>query len=73
MSNHRVAADALARVPEPGCWLLGERWEEAPVLILRYGSPKAVLIGTRAFGELLDRVALRTDLRCREQESAGEL
>jgi hypothetical protein len=43
------------------------------VLILRYGSPKAVLIGTRAFGELLDRVALRTDLRCREQESAGEL
>lgn len=47
--------------------------EEGPVFILRYGSPKAVLIGTKAFEELLDRVALRAELTRREKESVEKI
>jgi prevent-host-death family protein len=53
------------------------RWldeaEAGPVFILRHGTPKAVLIGTKAFEELLDRVALRGELDRREQESVSEI
>jgi prevent-host-death family protein len=53
------------------------RWldeaEEGPVFILRHGTPKAVLIGTKAFEELLDRAALRAELDRREKESVSEI
>jgi len=53
------------------------RWldeaEAGPVFILRHGTPKAVLIGTKAFEELLDRVALRAELDRREKASVSEI
>jgi prevent-host-death family protein len=53
------------------------RWldeaEAGPVFILRHGTPKAVLIGTQAFEELLARAALRGELDRREKESVAEM
>jgi prevent-host-death family protein len=51
-------------------WL--DEAEAGPIFILRHGTPKAVLIGTRAFEELLDRAALRAELDQREKESTSE-
>jgi len=52
------------------------RWlqeaEAGPVFILRHGTPKAVLIGAKAFEELLDRAALRAELDRREKESTSK-
>jgi len=48
-------------------WL--DEAESGPIFILRHGTPKAVLIGTQAFEELLDRASLRADLDRRERES----
>jgi PHD/YefM family antitoxin component YafN of YafNO toxin-antitoxin module len=71
----RMDSDRVVKVSE----LRGDtaKWlaeaEEGPVFILRYGSPKAVLIGTKAFEELLDRVALRAELTRREKESVEKI
>ncbi len=51
-------------------WL--EEAEAGPVFILRHGTPKAVLIGAKAFEELLDRTALRAELDRREKESTSK-
>jgi len=51
-------------------WL--EEADSGPVFILRHGTPKAVLIGTKAFEELLDRAALRGELDRRERESVAK-
>ncbi len=53
------------------------RWldeaESGPIFILRHGTPKAVLIGTQAFEELLDRASLRAELDRREKTSVSEI
>lgn len=52
-------------------WL--DEAESGPIFILRHGTPKAVLIGTQAFEELLDRAILRAELDRREKESVSEI
>jgi prevent-host-death family protein len=51
-------------------WL--DEAESGPIFILRHGTPKAVLIGTKAFEELLDRAALRAEPDRREKESTSK-
>jgi len=52
-------------------WL--DEAESGPIFILRHGTPKAVLIGTQAFEELLDRASLRAELDRRERESISKI
>ncbi len=47
--------------------------QKGPLFIMRYGSPKAVLIGTDAFEELLDRIQLRAELKRREKSSKAKI
>jgi PHD/YefM family antitoxin component YafN of YafNO toxin-antitoxin module len=47
--------------------------QDGPLFIMRYGSPKAVLIGTDAFEELLDRIQLREELERREKTSKQKI
>ena len=50
-----------------------EAAQEGPLFIMRYGSPKAVLIGTDVFEELLDRIQLKSELQRRESTSKGKI
>jgi len=52
-------------------WL--DEAESGPIFFLRHGTPKAVLIGTQAFEELLDRAILRAEIDRREKESVSEI
>jgi len=50
-----------------------EAAQQGPLFIMRYGSPKAVLIGTGVFEELLDRIQLKRDLTQRKEISTGRI
>ena len=47
--------------------------QQGPLFIMRYGSPKAVLIGADAFEELLDRIQLKRDLTQRKEVSTDKI
>jgi len=71
----RIESDRIVKVSElhndTSKWV--EAAQEGPLFIMRYGSPKAVLIGTDALEELLDRIQLRTELDRREKSSKGKI
>ena len=71
----RIASDRMVKVSElhndTSKWI--EAAQEGPLFIMRYGNPKAVLIGTDAFEELLDRVQLKEELKRREMVSEGKI
>ena len=71
----RIESDRIVKVSElhndTSKWV--EAAQEGPLFIMRYGSPKAVLIGTDALEELIDRIQLRTELDRREESSKGKI
>ena len=71
----KIDIDRLVKVSElhndTAKWI--EAAQEGPLFIMRYGSPKAVLIGTDAFEELLDRIQLRAELDRREKTSKRKI
>ena len=71
----RIESDRIVKVSElhndTSKWV--EAAQEGPLFIMRYGSPKAVLIGTDAFEELLDRIQLKSELQRRESTSKGKI
>lgn len=71
----KMDSDRVVKVSElrddTAKWLAAA--EDGPVFVLRYGTPKAVLIGTKAFEELVGRVALRSELERRERETKGKV
>lgn len=71
----KIDGERLVKVSEfrenAARWL--DEAEAGPIFILRHGTPKAVLIGMRAFEELLDRATLRTELDRREKASVSEI
>lgn len=71
----RIESDRIVKVSElhndTSKWV--EAAQEGPLFIMRYGSPKAVLIGTDAFEELLDRIQLKSELQRREKTSKGKI
>ena len=71
----RIASDRMVKVSElhndTSKWI--EASQEGPLFIMRYGNPKAVLIGAGAFEELLDRVQLKEDLKRRKKESKRKI
>lgn len=71
----RIESDRIVKVSElhndTSKWI--EAAQDGPLFIMRYGSPKAVLIGADAFEELLDRVQLKADLQHREKTSRGKI
>ena len=71
----RIESDRIVKVSElhndTSKWI--EAAQEGPLFIMRYGSPKAVLIGADAFEELLDRIQLKTELQHRKKTSKGKI
>jgi prevent-host-death family protein len=71
----KIEPDRLIKISElhtdTAKWV--EASQEGPLLILRHGTPAAVLIGLEALEELLDRMQLRADLDRRERESRGKI
>jgi len=71
----RIESDRIVKVSElhnnTSKWVAAA--QEGPLFIMRYGSPKAILIGTDAFEELLDRIQLESELQCREKTSKGKI
>jgi len=71
----RIESDRIVKVSElhndTSKWV--EAAQEGPLFIMRYGSPKAVLIGADAFEELLDRIQLKSELQRRESASKGKI
>lgn len=71
----RIESDRIVKVSElhndTSKWV--EAAQEGPLFIMRYGSPKAVLIGTDALEELLDRVQLKAELDRREKSSKKKI
>ena len=71
----RIDSDRIVKVSElhsdTSKWV--EAAQEGPLFIMRYGSPKAVLIGTDALEELIDRIQLRAELDRREKRSQGKI
>ncbi len=71
----RIESDRIVKVSElhndTSKWV--EAAQEGPLFIMRYGSPKAILIGTDALEELLDRIQLRAELDRREKGSKGKI
>lgn len=71
----RIESDRIVKVSElhndTSKWV--EAAQDGPLFIMRYGSPKAVLIGADAFEELLDRIQLKSELQRRESASKGKI
>ncbi len=71
----KIDTDRLVKVSElhndTAKWI--EAAQEGPLFIMRYGTPKAVLIGTDVFEELLDRIQLRAELDRREKTSKRKI
>ena len=72
----RIESDRIVKVSElhndTSKWVEAAQ-EGPPLFIMRYGSPKAVLIGTDAFEELLDRIQLKAELQRRESASKEKI
>ena len=70
-----IESDRIVKVSElhndTSKWV--EAAQQGPLFIMRYGSPKAVLIGTGVFEELLDRIQLKRDLTKRKEISTGTI
>jgi len=70
-----IESDRIVKVSElhndTSKWV--EAAQQGPLFIMRYGSPKAVLIGTGVFEELLDRIQLKRDLTQRKEISTGRI
>jgi len=70
-----IESDRIVKVSElhndTSKWV--EAAQQGPLFIMRYGSPKAVLIGTGVFEELLDRIQLKRDLTQRKEISTGTI
>lgn len=71
----RIESDRIVKISElhNDTSKLVEAAQKGPLFIMRYGSPKAVLIGTDALEELLDRVQLKAELGHREKSSKGKI
>ena len=71
----RIESDRIVKVSElhnnTSKWIKAA--QEGPLFIMRYGIPKAVLIGADAFEELLDRIELRRDLTQRKEVSTDKI
>jgi len=71
----RIEGDRIVKVSElhndTSKWMKAA--QEGPLFIMRYGIPKAVLIGADAFEELLDRIELRRDLTQRKEVSTDKI
>jgi len=71
----RIESDRIVKVSElhndTSKWV--EAAQEGPLFIMRYGSPKAVLIGTDALEELLDRIQLKAELDRRKKSNKGKM
>ena len=71
----RIDSDRIVKVSElhndTSKWIKAA--QEGPLFIMRYGTPKAVLIGADAFEELLDRIELRRDLTQRKEVSTDKI
>jgi antitoxin (DNA-binding transcriptional repressor) of toxin-antitoxin stability system len=71
----RIESDRIVKVSElhndTSKWV--EAAQEGPLFIMRYGTPKAVLIGIGVFEELLDRIQLKFELQRREKTSKGKI
>ena len=71
----RIEGDRIVKVSElhndTSKWMKAA--QEGPLFIMRYGTPKAVLIGADAFEELLDRIQLKRDLTQRKEISTDKI
>jgi len=71
----RIESDRIVKVSElhnnTSKWIKAA--QEGPLFIMRYGTPKAVLIGADAFEELLDRIQLKRDLTQRKEISTDKI
>jgi len=71
----RIEGDRIVKVSElhndTSKWMKAA--QQGPLFIMRYGIPKAVLIGADAFEELLDRIELRRDLTQRKEVSTDKI
>ena len=71
----RIESDRIVKISElhndTSKWIKAA--QQGPLFIMRYGTPKAVLIGADAFEELLDRIQLKRDLTQRKEISTDKI